>query len=122
MTSWWACTTSAWPWAARPAPRSVPLAAARHTLGHGFRKHMVRRWGLSHAAAVAAWRTGVTCVWIAAPVAAGGAGWLSAPWWWPGGVAGSLGGGVTGEAVPEPSSLAVFGLAVGVLVMVRRKR
>ena len=120
MRGWWACTTRVWPWA-RPAPRSVPLPVARHTLGHGFRKHLVRRWGLSHTAAVTAWRTGVTCVWIAAPGAAGGAGWLSAPWWWPGGA------GVTGEAVPvvavpEPSSLAVFGLAVGVLALIRRKQ
>jgi hypothetical protein len=134
MTGWWACTIKALPFAA-PVAQATPAAVAHHAIrrgiGHGFRKRLVRRWGVSHGAAVAAWRTGVTCVWISGAGAAGGAAWAASPLWWPGVASGFFNtpphGDVTGSeapviAVPEPQPLALFGLSLAALALVRRRR
>jgi len=121
----WLCFPIRWPFAvpAPPVLHALPVPPTYYGIGHHVR-HRLRRWGMSHGGAVAAWRTGMTCVWVGAPIAAGGAGWALAPYL-PGIAAGLLPGAGTVSpdvvvAVPEPGSLVVLGLAVAVLALVRR--
>lgn len=129
MTGWWACTIKALPFVA-PVAHAAPAAVARHAIrrgvGHGFRKHLVRHWGVSHAAAVTTWRAGVTCVWVAGVAAAGRAAWdVGAPAGWGVGAPWPDAGAAAPDVVmtvPEPSSIAVFSLAVGALALIRWRR
>lgn len=132
----WVCTTRAFPWVARVARTSqsgLPAVPHHRGIGRRFRRHLVRTWGVSHGAAATAWTTLTTCVWIGAPVAAGGVGWLA----WPGGWGNALGGalplsggqdvggaglGAQAVAVPEPYSWPLLMLACGVLVIINERR
>lgn len=130
MTGFWACTSRLFPWV-HPASSASSALSVRHGHGHGighwFRKRLVRRWGVSHAAAVTAWGNVTTCVWIGAPLAGGGlagAGWLL----WPGSdvgqsfVQGAGSSVVASVAVPEPSTFLVLAVGVGVTIALRRRQ
>lgn len=132
----WVCTTMAFPWVARVARTSqsgLPAVPHHRGIGRRFRRHLVTTWGVSHGAAATAWSALTTCVWIGAPVAAGGVGWLA----WPGGLGNALGGvlplsggqdvggaglGAQAVAVPEPYSWPLLMLACGALVLINERR
>lgn len=130
----WVCTTRSFPWvilAARAGPSGLPAVAHHRGIGRRFRRHLVKRWGVSHGAASTAWTTLTTCVWIGTlggAGAAGGAAWLA----WPFGGGGALGGAlplsgapdVAGQvvAVPEPSTLWVLLVAVAAIAVLNEWR
>jgi len=114
----WLCFPSRLPTPVQPVAHALPLPPHRHGIGHHGR-HRLRHWGLSPGAAATAWRAGVACVWVSAPVAAGGVGWALAPWL-PGWGAEAPVASAAIVAVPEPGSLALLGLGVLALAVVRR--
>lgn len=127
----WVCNSVLLPvW--RPAPPVIaPLVhhVQHRGIGHRFRKRLVG-WGVPHAAAVTAWRSTVTCVWLAAPVGAGGVAWT----WWPSGLWSGPGGSsdflgpIPGEGagevvnVPEPGTLMLWVFGVGCLIAINEGR
>jgi hypothetical protein len=125
----WVCTSRALPWVtpvSRASSPALPAPSLHRGIGHRFRHHVVRSWGVSHGAAVTAWGALTTCVWLGAPVAAGGAGWLYWPAGWGNGLQGSTQplSGAAGEvvAVPEVSGLWVLLVAVAAVVLLRAVR
>lgn len=110
-----------------PALSVLPLTpAAGLGIGKIVRGHMRHTWGLSHRGARHAYGTLVTCVFVGAPAAAGAA-WGAGrylPGVWrdvAGGAVAAIGAPFAPVAVPEPSSLGVFVIAVVALALIRRR-
>jgi len=136
----WVCTTRAFPWVVRVARTSqsgLPAVPHHRGIGRRFRRHLVKSWGVSHGAAATAWGAVTTCVWVGG--IGGAAGGVAGGAWevWrqlPGGIAPGAAGAVLGSpgvdvgglgpvaAVPEPSTLVVLAVAVGVLAVLNEWR